>query len=204
MPSTTLPRLKMCKNDNCSDIAVSYDKCCVRHSRASRQVRCYTSRPMPTPSMKNPFGMELECVNTAPNNPLGTVTRFACSDASLDCDGVEIKIVADVKKIGDKAADIAQRARIAGGKVTRKCGFHVHMSRPIEYTTLGGRSCYAEINSSTAQTAFAFIKGMEDQFFQMIPNHRRDNQYCRKLYSYESLYEHYSWVSISDGFPLLK
>lgn len=201
--ATTLPRLKMCKS--CSEIATAWDGRCVQHTRASRSMRSYSDRPMPTVSMKNPFGMELECINPPTNGQaLNVVTKFACPDGSLDSGGVEIKIVADSKKIGDKAADIAQRARIVGGFVTKKCGFHVHMSRPIAYTSLRGVQMYQNIGQVEADNLFPYLKGMEPTFMEMMPTHRRDNQYCRALSTTSDMFEHYYWLSVSSRVPTLE
>lgn len=201
--ATTLPRLKMCKN--CSDIAIAWDGRCMRHTRANRSTRSYSDRPMPTAAMTNPFGMELECVNPAASrSAVNVVTKFACSDGSLDDGGVEIKIVADAKKIGDKAADIAQRARIAGGLITNKCGFHVHMSRPVEYKSVRGVQIYQNIGTAEARNLFPYLKGMEPTFMEMMPNHRRDNQYCRAMRTESDMFEHYYWLSISNRVPTLE
>jgi hypothetical protein len=201
--ATTLPRLKMCKN--CSDIAVAWDGRCIRHTRASRSTRGYTERPMPTPAMKNPFGMELECINPDGNrHALNVVSKFPCSDASLGDGGVEIKIVADAKKIGDKAADIAQRARMVGGVINHKCGFHVHMSRPVEYKTLRGVQMYQNIGGSEASNLYPYLRGMEATFMSMVPKHRRDNQYCRALSNANDIFDHYYWLSISTRVPTIE
>lgn len=201
MTAATLPRLKMCKS--CSNLAIAWDGHCLQHTRASRQTRSYSDRPMPTPSMKNPFGMELECIGNRTGN-VNVVSKYPCSDASLDSGGVEIKVVADVRKIGDKAADIAQRARIAGGTVTERCGFHVHMSRPVEYVTIRGVQMYSHIGAAEADRLYPYLEGMQSTFFDMVPPKRRANSYCRSIHRSADMFEHYSWISISQRVPTIE
>lgn len=203
--NSTLPRLKMCKSpQGCSNIAVAHDGFCLSHTRANSSLRSYTARPMPTKTVKNPFGVELECLNPSGRNSVNVVSQFSCSDGSLGCDGVEIKLCADANKIGDKAACVAQRARFAGGTVNASCGFHVHMSRPLIYRSVLGLAIYKEIDSNILDNLLPYVTGMEGQFFDMVPRRRRDNQYCRRITSLDGLRSHYSWLSISERVPTIE
>lgn len=205
MTNATLPRLKMCKSlQGCSNIAVAHDGFCLDHTRANSSLRSYTARPMPTKSVKNPFGVELECLNPSGRSSVNVVSQFSCSDGSLGCDGVEIKLCADANKIGDKAACVAQRARYAGGTVNASCGFHVHMSRPLTYRSLLGLGIYKDIDSSVLNNLLPYVEGMQDAFFDMVPRRRRDNQYCRRITSSSCLRSHYSWLSISERVPTIE
>lgn len=204
MPAATLPRLKMCKD--CDEIAVSFDGRCKNHTRSSRGVRNYTDRPNPTKSMVNPFGVELEAINTCPRRSLFSVEQFVCYDSSVEGDGgAEIKIIADSKRIGDKSADVAQRALIAGGKVNKKCGFHVHMSMPKVAESISGRPIFQPLTDQDLRNIYPFLEGMQSVFFSLMPPSRRDNHYCRAFRDgFYSLQDHHSWVARGARTPTLE
>lgn len=207
MVTVALPRLKMCKD--CSEVAVSTDGRCGKHSTRAREVKNYTARPNPTKAMKNPFGMEIECIAGDKRRDVVTVASHVCSDGSLGYDGVEIKLVADAPKMGDKAADIAQRAKIAGATVSRRCGLHVHMSLPVNkdaYIPRYSRSHqeYKALTSTDRDNLFPYIKGMEDEMYNLIPSSRRDNTYCQRIRRSSELANHYSWLSLSCRVPTIE
>lgn len=204
MPAATLPRLKMCKD--CDEIAISHDGRCRNHFQSNNRVRNYTDRPNPTKTMLNPFGVELEAINTCNRNSLFTVEPFVCYDASVAGDnGAEIKIIADSRKICDKSADTAQRARLAGGVVTTKCGFHVHMSMPKVMESYGGRPIFASLDSTNLQKLYPFLLGMQETFFNLVPNHRRDNEFCRAFSdNWYSLEDHHGWIARGARTPTLE
>lgn len=200
--SATLPRLKMCKR--CDSIAISYDGKCAAHAVQNGRLRNYSERPMPSVSAKNPFGMEIECIDTIQHNMI-KVEKFACYDSSINSSGgVELKFCSDVKKIGDKGADVAQRARIAGGRITNSCGFHVHMSLPIDFRTMSGRAVYRSIDSETSRRLYPYLTGLQSPLFAMMPNHRRDNEYCRALNHWEDFSCHHSWIAKSCTVPTVE
>lgn len=199
MPATTLPRLKMCKD--CSELAIAADGRCQRHTRSRRVMSSYSARPMPTPTVKNPIGMELECVveHYHQRASVCSVAPCVCPDGSLGENGLEIKTVADAKRIGDRGADIAQRAHLAGGKVNRTCGFHVHLSNPKDPFRN-----HVRIGHYHADNLLPYVRGMEASMYNLIPSHRRDNTYCRPVTCADSLFSHYSWLSISERVPTIE
>lgn len=205
MPAAaTLPRLKMCKD--CHEIAIAYDGRCKLHTQCSNRIRNYTDRPNPTQAMSNPFGVELEAINTCPRNSLFTVEPFICYDSSVSGDGgAEIKIISDYKRMGDKSADTAQRARLAGGKVNRRCGFHVHMSMPKIMESFSGRPIFMPMGESTMRNIYPYLEGMQETFFKIVPNHRRDNEYCRAFNDgWYSLNDHHCWIARGARTPTIE
>jgi len=136
---------------------------------------------------------------------LAQVARFACSDASLPCGGAEIKLVQDASKITNIAADTAQRAGLAGAKVNRSCGFHVHMGLPKNVTTgLDSRDYNWSITNARTRL-WQFAMHFQEYFFDIVPKTRRTNNYCSQLNSsIGSLYSHYSWLSVSGRVPTVE
>lgn len=190
--------------NQCSNVAVSYDGKCLDHinyqSRSS-----YYDRPMPTPAMKNPFGMEIECLPKEGESyeKIRSVERFAATDTSIN-EGVEYKICADARKIGDRGADVAQRARLAGARVDKRCGIHVHMSRPCLLKTITGRSLYVNTDSTMLHRLYQLVSKIQPEFMAMIPNRRRDNEYCRAINSAGELTDHHVWLSVSNQVPTME
>lgn len=194
----------MCKD--CDEIAISHDGRCRNHFQSSNRVRNYTDRPNPTASMFNPIGVEIEAINTCSRNSLFAVEPFACFDNSVTNEGgAELKIIANINKISDKAADTAQRARIAGGKITPNCGFHVHMSNPLQVTTLTGRPIFRPVDDNDMQRLYPYLLGMQDFFFSIVPTSRRDNQYCRSFNDgWYSLADHHCWIARGARTPTIE
>jgi len=202
--SCQLPPVKTCKNPNCASVAISYDGFCKAHA-PSRRVKSYNSRPRCSTRWENPIGIELEMIHPESSSRLAQVARFACTDASLPYGGAEIKLVQDASKITNIAADTAQRAGLAGAKVNRSCGFHVHMGLPKNVTTgLDSR----DYNWSITNARFRlhqFAMHFQEYFFDIVPKTRRTNHYCTQLTSSTgSLYSHYSWLSVSGRVPTVE
>lgn len=195
MPTIALPALKMCKH--CPEIATASDGCCINHTRSPRRIRNYSSSPKVTRSMKNPVGVELECKNA--NRDKLTTVGHVSADGSVTGGG-EIKLVADASKIGIKAADIAQRARIAGAYVDRDCGFHVHLSsirNHFGFVSLNYEEHYL-------QRLFKVAQKIENFIFDLMPQSRQRNLYCRRLTDHHSIGYHHSWISASSRVPTIE
>ena len=127
MPATaSLPVLKLCKCDNCSNVAISYDGYCRDHIDY-HSIRSYNARPSAS-RIKDPIGIELEMYNRDHYKYLSCITPYVCRDGSLSNHSYagEAKYVSSINKIKERAADIAQRARLAGNFVDKTCDFHVH------------------------------------------------------------------------------
>ena len=191
-----LPALKVCKNPHCGSVATSFDGFCPAHA-PRRHLKGYNSRPRVPRAARNPIGVELEMQNRQRLNNLTTVARFVCSDGSIGYDGGEIKLVQDATKISNLAADTAQRAALAGCEVDKRCGFHVHLGLDSEqYRTIH--------NSEAVHRLYAAVKRVEPYFFDIMPRSRRRNQYCTTVDSPSSLFNHYSWVSLSRRVPTIE
>ena len=192
-----LPALKVCKNPNCGMVATSFDGLCPAHAPI-RRLKNYTSRPRVPRAARNPIGVELEMQNRQRLNNLTTVARFVCSDGSIGYDGGEIKLVQDASKISNLAADTAQRAALAGCETDRRCGFHVHLGLDsLQYRTIHS-------DSQAVNRLYAAVKHVEPYFFDIMPRSRRKNTYCTTVGCNSSLFNHYSWVSLSRRVPTIE
>lgn len=194
-----LPQLKLCKCVSCSEIATSWDGYCPRHA-GYRPLKSYSSRPRVSRNAKDPIGVELEMYNPQSIYRLTNVARYVCSDGSLPAGGGEVKLCSTAKKISAIAADTAQRARIAGAEVNKKCGFHVHMSLPEGFH----RGSYYHRTEGYLRL-YNFANKLEDKFFAIMPPSRKNNQYCVRFQGNDSgLSSHYSWLSLSDRVPTVE
>lgn len=205
--SCSLPNVKICKRNECGNVAVSFDGLCSTHAPI-RRIKSYNSRPSCS-RMKNPIGMELELVHPRGHYHITPIARYVCSDASIGYDGGEIKFVAPADKIADKAADIAQRAAHAGCKVNKRCGFHVHNSLPDGVG--GGLRCQSSdlisegyYQDYAIKRLYNFAKVFEEYFFDIVPQSRQKNGYCARLTNAASLHNHYSWLSLSHRVPTVE
>ena len=195
MPVVTLPQLKMCKDPACGNIATGYKGFCFNHSPV-KTLGSYASCPKPRGSTKNPMGIEIECYS--PDRLVRRVTHLApyvCSDASLPPGGGEIKLCATEDKMEDKAADVIQRARIAGNAVNKRCGLHLHFQMP-----LNNQPAYIGRMDSRSRL-FAMLINMEEFIFDIVPASRKHNGFCEKLTYAGRLHSHYSWFSLSNRHP---
>lgn len=220
MPAiATLPALKLCKHANCSNVAISYNGYCKDHIDY-HLVRYYTARPS-VGRTKDPIGIELEMYNRDHYKYLTCITPYVCRDGSLNSYSFsgEAKYVSSVKNIKDRAADIAQRARLAGNFVDRTCGFHVHCSLPANIRRVGSyyhNNGYVLYNVNEwsnessnnyrdkSLTLFKFISTIQDYFFDIVPPNRRANSYCRKISNISHILDHYSWISLSHNVPTME
>lgn len=193
-----LPRLKICKNVDCHEVATSFDGHCWNHSER-RRLKAYSSRPRVSHGAKDPIGVELEMFNTNSIYKLTSVARYVCHDGSLPDGGGEIKLCSVSKRIADVAADTAQRARIAGAEVNHKCGFHVHMSLPSDFL----RGSYYNLSDMYNRLAI-FAMAVQDKFFDIMPPSRRCSGFCVKLEDNNNLSNHYSWLSLSSRVPTIE
>lgn len=192
----TLPQLKVCKYSSCSNIAISWDGVCKEHA-GRRSLRSYSERPKPRTS--DCIGVEMEMFNPQSVYQLTPVARFVCADGSLDTNGAgEVKLCSTPSRIAAIAADTAQRARLGGADVNRKCGFHVHMSLPSAWHSAG-------YDDRTAMRIRLnnFAKTIEDKFFDIMPPSRRSNAYCQRLSSVD-MTSHYAWLSLSRSVPTIE
>lgn len=185
--SISLPELKMCKH--CDKIATGYDGTCVGHS-PRRNLGRYSASPTPRATVKNPMGVELECYN--PDGVIHNVThvaQYVCEDGSLPSGGGEIKLCAPESKMEDQAADVAQRAAIAGNRVDKSCGFHLHLKRPDMGRYYEG---YGRLK--------IFVQAVEPFIFSIVPKSRRGNRFCQSIDD-STLDSHHSWFSLSSRHP---
>jgi len=203
--SCQLPPIKTCKNPNCASVAISYDGFCKSHA-PSRRIKSYNSRPRCSSRWANPIGIELEMIHPESSSRLAQVARFACTDGSLPYGGAEIKLVQDASKITNIAADTAQRAGLAGAKVNRSCGFHVHMGLPNGIMSGLDRRNDANWSTSNARNRlWGLAMHFQEYFFDIVPKTRRTNSYCSQLTSStNSLFSHYSWLSVSGRVPTVE
>lgn len=220
MPATaSLPVLKLCKCDNCSNVAISYDGYCKDHIDY-HSIRSYNARPSAS-RIKDPIGIELEMYNRDHYKYLSCITPYVCRDGSLSNHSYagEAKYVSSINKIKERAADIAQRARLAGNFVDKTCGFHVHCSLPnkyrrvsynyngyVVYDTQETSNTYEELmkRQQTTNMLFKFVSTIQDYFFDIAPPSRRSNGYCRKVNNISCLLSHYSWMSLSEHVPTME
>lgn len=202
----SLPALKVCKKSGCSGIATAYDGYC-KECTSYRDLRSYNSRPSAS-RMTDPIGIELEMHQDNDLKYLTSISPYVCRDGSLGGEyryAGEIKAVASASNILKKAADITQRARLAGNVVSSKCGFHVHCSLPTNcnyYSTIR----YHVINQTTeGKNLTNFIKAIEPYFFDIMPPSRKNNSFCRSVSINSELingaFTHYGWFSFSDRVP---
>lgn len=199
MPRATgivLPEIKMCKSNGCANIATGYNGQCYSCDRRNT-LRQYSESPAPRRTIKNPMGVEIECYNPETVSKVTHVARFVCRDGSLPSGGGEIKLCGPEAKLENIAADTVQRSRIVGNKVNKKCGLHVHMKlEKLESN-----------NSRTLELCnrlFKFAKTIEDYMFDIVPQSRTTNMYCRRLEDVYGLVRHHSWISMSDRYPTLE
>jgi hypothetical protein len=196
MPNNSLPLIKICKNNSCGNVATSYKGFCPKHSPYAR-IKSYSSRPMPR-KLKNPIGVELEMFHPQGQHSLTPISQYVCCDGSLPNGGVEIKAVADSKRIGDKAADITQRARFAGAQVNSRCGFHVHLDKAFALPQL----C-SVVRTEYYNRITLFANTVQDYFFDIMPPSRKNNVYCQPI-DQSSITSHHCWLSMSHAVPTIE
>lgn len=199
----SIPSLKLCLNTDCGQIATGYTGFCYRCD-CGRSLRNYSSAPKPRANVKNPMGVEIECFNNDDVRKVTHVAQFVCRDGSLPSNGGEIKLCSPESRIEDLASDTVQRSLMVGNKVNKQCGLHVHMkinkiAKERELT----RSRYF-VSTETAKAIYDVFRPMQEYFFDIMPESRKNNRYCKKLSSLESLCSHYSWISISEKYPTIE
>lgn len=187
----TLPELKMCKINGCSNIATGYTGHCYDHDTV-RDLRNYSSSPLPRRNTKNPMGIEIECYNPETRRKVTHVAQYVCSDGSLPSGGGEIKLCAPESKLEDIAADTVQRSRLVGNRVNSSCGLHIHMKIDNLH------------NSEARQRLFRFSSMIEDYIFDIVSPSRRYNGYCSRVDDPYCLTSHHSWISLSSRYPTLE
>ena len=203
----SLPALKVCKQSGCSGIATAYDGYC-KECTSYRDLRSYNSRPSAS-RMKDPIGIELEMHQPSNLKYLTSITPYVCSDISLDgheyAYSGEIKAVGSIQNILKKAADITQRARLAGNVVSSKCGFHVHCSLPSNFTGYSAVRYHVICQTTEGQNLVNFIKAIEPYFFDIMPPSRKNNKYCKSVTINSDLisgaFNHHGWFSFSKKVP---
>lgn len=193
MVALKAPRLKQCLTENCSNVAVASDGRCVSHTSVSRYDKPWTISV--TKPMKNPFGMELECIGPM---DIRVASECVTGDGSLGDHGHEIKILAESSVIGIRAAAAARRASKLGGKVNRKCGFHVHMSLPQNIGTAGSYN-----RTQNAIRLLPVVRAIQNEVMNLFPS-RKCNYYCDLVSSTDELTQHYSWLSLSSIHPTIE
>jgi len=195
MPIATLPELKLCSYPNCCQIATGIkSKYCYAHDK-TRALKPYSASPKPSARSSKPYiGVELECFNPESAYKVTHVATYVCRDGSLPPNGGEIKLCALENKIGNIAADVAQRATIVGNIVNKRCGFHVHVGTvPIRERNLVG-----------VQNLATLFKNLQGEIFSLMAPSRRDNRFCRLINSENDLMAHYCWASLSAKYPTLE
>jgi len=199
MVKLRLPRIKQCSHTNCSALGIGMDGMCMSHStRTNGGAWTVTD----VSGIKNPIGMELECV--CHNYDVRRLTECVTGDGSLPQGGHEIKILADADKVGIVAGDIARKAKMLGATVVRQCGFHVHTSLPQGMTRSYGEDLSRETKSKIADLVVA----IQDEAFSLFPS-RLENNYCRKIstnnyYASSRMQAHYDWCSFSGHIPTIE
>ncbi|MEY3163763.1 MAG: hypothetical protein RI887_587 [Actinomycetota bacterium] len=194
MPRTStisIPELKMCKINGCSNIATGYTGHCYDHDTV-RDLRNYSSSPLPRRNTKNPMGIEIECYNPETRRKVTHVAQYVCSDGSLPSGGGEIKLCAPESKLEDIAADTVQRSRLVGNRVNSSCGLHIHMKIDNLH------------NAEARQRLFRFSSVIEDYIFDIVSPSRQHNSYCGRVDDPYYLTNHHSWISLSSRYPTLE
>lgn len=212
----TLPSVKLCKCEGCSNAAISFDGRCKEHI-TYHSLKRYNSRPKAGIRMKDPIGIELEMYNRESIRYITAISRFVCTDGSLNANGAEVKSVAPANKVLKVGADIAQRSKLAGNYVDNKCGFHVHCSLPNGFTrastwkhpeavvvTRYFTNETEEDNVRYNNILWQFVSGIQDYFFDLVPEHRRKSVFCKQLTSLRDMFQHYSWLSLSEKIPTVE
>lgn len=194
MVTLKAPRLKTCAHPNCQALGLANDDKCLSHTSENRYNKPWTltvDKPM-----KNPFGMELECVGPM---DIRLASKCVTGDGSLGDRGHEIKILAESSVVGVRAATAARKARLLGAKVNSKCGFHVHMSLPKDSS---GPNWYS-VRPHNAITLTPIVMAIQNEVRNLFPS-RKDNYYCAPVRDSMQMREHYSWLSISSGQPTIE
>lgn len=164
----------------------SCGQCCINGHQHSKHG--YSTKL--DPPSKQAIGMELEydsewnsCILPAFPNTI------ASRDGSLMSSSTEIKSVTTCCRASTRAGNIVIAATRLGAKVSRACGFHVHLDR--------------RFLSTQQQDAFArWAYANQDFFFAAMPPSRRSNQFCKRIGEYPrtrlDLNSHYYWFSYSQ------
>lgn len=213
-----LPTLSLCSScgnrvatgwrGTCFDCAPSTDK----------MLKSYSSSVTPSRAARSPVGMELELIGPGDsyNDARATVahlSRVVCSDGSINGGGGEIKVCSSAASIASRAADVTQRARLAGCRADESCGLHVHLSLGSEYVRLSRMSPLRYRSESMRFAAVreyigAFLHGLESELFSSMPRGRRNNEYCKKFGEgsgyVNQMNSHYRWASLSSRFPTVE
>lgn len=144
------------------------------------------------------MGVEIECFNPSTVSKVTHVAKFVCKDGSLPLNGGEIKLCSPESKIEDVVADTVNRSMMVGNIVNKQCGLHVHInvSEFRNYSTK-----YSEL---PAKKLFSLFKPMEDYLFDIMPESRKNNGYCKRLQNSDRLHSHYSWATISEKYPTVE
>ena len=195
--SHSIPSLKLCSNGSCGNIATGYNGFCYNCSQTER-IRNYSASPKPRSTVKNPMGVEIECFNPSTVNKVTHVAKFVCKDGSLPLNGGEIKLCSPESKIEDVVADTVNRSMMVGNIVNRQCGLHVHINVPefLNYS--------AKYSDYTQKRLFSLFKPMEDYLFDIMPESRKNNGYCKRLDNSDRIYSHYAWATISEKYPTVE
>lgn len=194
MVALKAPRLKKCTHRDCESLGLASDNKCVLHTSESRYEKPWTlavEKPM-----RNPFGMELECIGPT---DIRLSSKCVTGDGSLGFNGHEIKILAESSVIGIRAATAARKAAKLGGRITKKCGFHVHMSMP---KSMSGENWHSLRRENAIKLA-PVVMAIQSEVRNLFPS-RKDNYYCHGIRGHQELTEHYSWLSISSGQPTIE
>jgi hypothetical protein len=187
-----LPRIKNCSTEGCNALGLATDGKCMDHT-STQTSSLYTIRYSPTThDIENPFGVELECV--CRDYDIRKITECVVDDYSIYDDGHEMKFLADASEIGIKSAEAARKAQLLGARINSQCGFHVHMSLP---------KGVSGVTNSKALKIFEIAEDIEHEMFSLFPG-RDGNDYCHRLEYDDEIYDHSSWLSISENHPTVE
>lgn len=152
------------------------------------------------------FGVEVECfipvqnfnaLKTKLKRSTGLIDQFYTHtqvggytswtlkrDGSLRCNpkiNIGVELVSPVYRFNraeeayDEIAKVMEIVRSVGGFVNRKCGLHIH---------IGGRSIRELLAEETRLEALMdYWLEWQNRMFALLPNHRRRNKHCKRVYS---------------------
>jgi hypothetical protein len=208
-----VPSVKVCKHGDCLQVATSHNGYCFDHYRAfggRTTLQSYSARPMPARSMLFPVGYELELLHRDGKERLCQLARYVCADGSLPDNGAEIKGVASAARAANAIGDLCTRAKLSGAESGRSCGYHLHFCRKAIFGL-----DLVDMSFDQRQIARDSVtmvgRAVQDWLFDLMPQSRRSNGYCRKIRSNDglpsegtSISSHYCWLSMSERVPTVE
>ena len=93
-------------------------------------------------------------------------TDSSCGPGHLRGYEINSPVSASIDVLDAELSFLGRWMEMSAPVVNTRCGFHIHV---------GG------LNDSVARAVLSFFAHYEDAFFALVPEHRRNNTYCRRL-----------------------